>query len=90
MWDSEQFSQAPMSCSQGSQNSSSDLFSQSKTSQLKGFNSFDVWSQPTNSQQISEVCNAERLLNSISEVGTQSRRTIFYLVPKFCLCMKLI
>lgn len=62
MWDSEQFSQ-------GSQNSSSDLFSQSsKTNQLKSFNSFDVWSQPTNSQQISEVCNAERL-HLTSEVG---------------------
>lgn len=55
MWDSEQFSQAPGSCSQGSQNSSSDLFSQSKMSQLKGFSSFDVWSQPPNSQQITEV-----------------------------------
>ncbi|KAL9960546.1 hypothetical protein ACROYT_G034019 [Oculina patagonica] len=54
MWDSEQYSQAPMSCSQGSQNSSSEMFSQSKMSQLKGFSSFDVWSQPTNSQQIPE------------------------------------
>lgn len=62
MWDSEQFSQVPLSCSQGSQNSSSDMFSQSKTSQIKGFNSFDVWSQPTNSQQISEVCNGGRNL----------------------------
>ena len=60
MWDSEQFSQAPMSCSQGSQNSSSELFSQPKTSQLKGFSSFDVWSQPTNSQQMPEVCPAGR------------------------------
>ena len=64
MWDSEQFSQ-------GSQNSSSDLFSQSsKTNQLKSFNSFDVWSQPTNSQQISEVCNAERL-HLTSEIGSR-------------------
>ena len=55
MWDSEQLSQAAASCSQGSQNSSSDLFSQSRMSQLKGFSSFDVWSQQTNSQQVPEV-----------------------------------
>ena len=56
MWDSEQLSQAAASCSQGSQNSSTDLFSQSRLSQMKGFSSFDVWSQPTNSQQLPEVC----------------------------------
>ena len=55
MWDSEQFSQNFGSCSQGSQNSSTDLFSQSKMSQHKGFSSIDVWSQPTNSQKIPEV-----------------------------------
>lgn len=55
MWDSEQFSQNFGSCSQGSQNSSTDLFSQSKMSQHKGFSSIDVWSQPTNSQKMPEV-----------------------------------
>lgn len=55
MWDNEQLSQATTSCSQGSQNSSSDLFSQSRMSQLKGFNSTDVWSQPSSSQQLPEV-----------------------------------
>ena len=56
MWDSEQLSQNFGSCSQGSQNSSTDLFSQSKMSQHKGFGSIDVWSQPTNSQKMPEVC----------------------------------
>ena len=55
MWESEQFSQNFGSCSQGSQNSSTDLFSQSKMSQHKGFSSIDVWSQPTNSQKMPEV-----------------------------------
>ena len=66
MWDSEQLSQAAASCSQGSQNSSSDLFSQSRMSQLKGFSSFDVSSQqPTNSQQMPEVfCNFAAELRS--------------------------
>ena len=53
LWDSEQLSQ--IAGSQGSQNSSSDMFSQSRMSQLKGLSSFDVWSQPSNSQQLVEV-----------------------------------
>ncbi|XP_068714383.1 uncharacterized protein [Montipora foliosa] len=54
MWDSEQLSQMAVSFSQSSQNSSCDLFPQSCVSQLKGFNSLDVWSQPSNSQQLHE------------------------------------
>ena len=53
LWDSEQLSQ--IAGSQGSQNSSSDMFSQSRMSQLKGLSSLDVWSQPSNSQQLVEV-----------------------------------
>ena len=54
LWDSEQLIQ--IAGSQGSQNSSSDMFSQSRMSQLKGLaSSFDVWSQPSNSQQLVEV-----------------------------------
>ena len=53
LWDSEQLSQ--ITGSQGSQNSSSDMFSQSRMSQLKGLSSFDVWPQPSNSQQLVEV-----------------------------------
>ena len=69
MWDSEQFSQNLGSCSQGSQNSSSDLFSQSKMSQLKSFSSFDVWSQPTNSQQMPEVCLYEDEINRLLNIS---------------------